>query len=367
MIKIATVFSGIGSVEFALKRLNIDHEIVFACDNGNVLIEYDKNKEFDKVCSLKSTKEKQKYVEDLYNKQTNKHNFVKDSYLANYKLDEKSFYRDIILLDGKPYKGKVDLLVGGSPCQSFSIVGCQKGFNDRRGNLFFEFTRLVDEIQPEVFIYENVHGVLNNSHKQTWEIMKEEFSRLNYSIYPNILNAKDYGIPQNRRRLFVVGFKNKKVKFEMLPPKQLNFVMQDFLIESSDFGGMTYDSAGNIVFSKNGGVIDKQYFLSKLVGIYVMKSGTKNWSQKPETDLKIARTLLSTMGNHHRAGVDNYVTVNGKLRALSERECHRLMGFTDDYKIVVSKAQAYKQAGNSIVVDVMMNVLKSILNTGVIK
>ena len=97
-----------------------------------------------------------------------------------------------------------------------------------------------------------------------------------------------------------------------------------------------------------------------------MKSGTKTFCQKPEIDLKVARTLLKTMGNHHRAGVDNYVSIDGKnrqgsVRMLTEREAHRLMGFTDDYNIVVSVAQAYKQAGNSIVVDVLMEIVKQIM------
>jgi DNA (cytosine-5)-methyltransferase 1 len=85
------------------------------------------------------------------------------------------------------------------------------------------------------------------------------------------------------------------------------------------------------------------------------------------TDLHIARTLLKTMGNRHRASVDNYITVGKNLRMLTEREAHRLMGFTDDYKIVVSRAQAYKQAGNSIVVDVMMELVKSIFHSFNIK
>ena len=367
MIRIATVFSGIGAAEFALKRLNIEHNIIFACDNGNVVFDYDKEIEFQKVSSLSTVKEKHDYVEQLYARNSRKHNFVKDSYLANYKCNAQSFYQDVILLDGTPYHNKVDLFIGGSPCQSFSTVGCQQGFKDRRGNLFFEFTRLVKEIQPKVFIYENVHGVLNNSNKMTWEIMTREFDNLGYSYSYFVLNAKDYGIPQNRRRLFVVGFKNKKYKIEKPIKKELKLTMQDFLVESTEFGGMTFDFNGDIVFSKKSGVIGPEYFLSQCVSSYVMKTGTKNWISKPETDLPIARTLLSTMGNHHRAAVDNYVTINGKLRSLSEREAHRLMGFTDDYRIVVSKAQGYKQAGNSIVVDVMMSLIQAIIKTGVFK
>ncbi len=367
MIKVGTVFSGIGAAEFALKRLNVKHKIVFACDNGNIIFPYDKEREYQQVRNLKTIKEKKEYVDNLYSKNSSRHNFVRDSFLANYDCKLDDFFQDVILFDGTPFRDKIDLFIGGSPCQSFSIVGSQKGFNDRRGNLFFEFTRLVEEIQPTVFIYENVHGVLNNSNKETWKIMEEEFNRLKYRFFPTVLNAKDYGIPQNRRRLFVVGFKDNSIDYKIRDPQNLKYSMQDFLIEACDYGGMTYDKNGSVVFSGKGGTIDPNYFLSKLVNVYVMKSGTKNWSQSPKTDLPIARPLLSTMGNHHRAGVDNYVTVNGKLRALSERECHRLMGFTDEYKIVVSKAQAYKQAGNSIVVDVLITIIKSIFDTGVFK
>ena len=168
----------------------------------------------------------------------------------------------------------------------------------------------------------------------------------------------------------MVGFK-KDVDFEMPPQiKELNFIMKDFCINNCEEGGMTFNDTGDIVFNGKPGVVDEKYTLSPLLYNYVMKSGTKTWSQKVEINLDVARTLLKTMGNRHRAGVDNYVSFDGtedlgSVRMLTEREAHRLMGFTDDYMIVVSRAQAYKQAGNSIVVDVLMEVLKSIINTGV--
>lgn len=367
MIRIATVFSGIGAAEFALKRLGYEHEIVFACDNGDVCIDYDKDTEIATIRKMKSVKEKKEHIDSLYKSKTRRNNFVKESYLANYKCDESKFYRDVNLIDGNDYKGKVDLFVGGSPCQSFSQVGFKGGFQDKRGNLFFEFTRLVEEIKPKVFIYENVRRVFEN--KEIWKIMEEEFKKLGYEIEAKVINATECGIPQNRRRLFCIGIKKELnikpvIKLPELKEEANGLTMQDFLIESTDYKGFTSNSEGKLTFSKKPGVIDSKYYLTPKVKAYVLKSGTKNWYQKPVTDLKIARTLLSTMGNHHRAGVDNYVTINGELRSLSERECHRLMGFTDDYKIVVSKGQAYKQAGNSIVVDVMMNLIKSIKETG---
>ena len=366
----ATVFSGIGAIEFAFKRLNIPHEIVFACDNGEREVEYDIEKTRERVFSLENANEKKQFVDKLYGSLTHSKNYVQQSYLANYKCPEDRYYQDIILLDGRDYRGKVDLLVGGSPCQSFSSVGFQAGLEDARGTLFYEYARLIKEIEPKVFIYENVRNLINHDGGNTWKVIKGIFDSLGYHYKFAVLNAADYGIPQTRRRLFVIGFKDD-VDFEFPPrPKTLKRTMKDFTINSTEFGGMTFDKDGEILLSHIPGMPDKKYILSPKLYNYVMKTGTKTWSQKVKINLDVARTLLKTMGNRHRAGVDNYVSFDGtenlgSVRMLTEREAHRLMGFTDDYKIVVSRAQAYKQAGNSIVVDVLMEIVKCILKTRV--
>jgi len=369
-IRVATVFSGIGGIEFALRRLNINHEIVFACDNGEREIDFNIEEEKNNVFNLKSIEEKHKYVEELYKSKTNKKNFVKDSYLANYNINPTRFFQDIILLDGRDFKGQVDLFVGGSPCQSFSSVGYQGGLEDARGTLFYEYARLVSEIQPNVFIFENVRNLLNHDNGKTWQVIKGIFDSLGYYYEFSVLNAADYGIPQNRRRLFVVGFK-KHVDFVMPPPiKELKYEMKDFLETSCRYGEFTYKKDGSLRIGNIGSSVDDKYTLTPLLYKYVMNGGTKTFYQKPEINRPIARTLLKTMGNRHRAGIDNYVSIGGStkvgdVRMLTEREAHRLMGFTDDYKIVVSRGQAYKQAGNSIVVDVLMSLLKEIIKTNI--
>lgn len=366
-LSVATVFSGIGAFEFALKRLGLDYSIVFACDNGerdNIPIDYEK--EMRHIKQLDTVKEKHDYVDYLYSRLTRKHNFVEDSYLANYPCPKDRFYQDICLLDGTDFNGKVDILVGGSPCQSFSSVGFQHGLEDARGTLFYEFARLIDEIQPSVFIYENVRNLITHDGGKTWSIIMGVFESLGYSINYKILNASDFGIPQTRRRLFVIGYKNG-IKHNFPKSCQLLYKMEDFMIDNCDYGHFLHDKKGNLIVEKVNGRVDDSYYLTPLLYNYVMKSGTKEWYQKPEINLDIARTLLKTMGNRHRAGVDNYYSNDGsvelgRVRMLTEREAHRLMGFTDDYQIVVSKAQAYKQAGNSIVVDVLMKLIKEIVN-----
>lgn len=377
MIRLATLFSGIGSVEQALERANISHKIIFACDNGDINIEYNHELEFNKIKNMTSKLEKKKYVDKLYASKSKKQNYVKMTYLANYgdKILEDDFHLDINLLDGTDYKNQVDLLVGGSPCQSFSSVGFKGGLEDARGTLFYEYARIIKEVNPKVFIYENVRGLTTHDHGKTWKIIKGIFNSLNYTITePKILNAADYGIPQNRRRVFVVGIRNDvKVnkQFQYPDPIELKYSMKQFLESRCEFGNFRYDKEGNLEIKKSNfdaTRIDDKYVLSDLVRKYVLTPGTKTFKTSIKYDLDIARTILSTMGNRHRAGVDNYMTDKGgeeKLRMLTEREALRLMGYSDDFKIVVSRAQMYKQAGNSIVVDVMLAVLNEIIKTGV--
>ncbi len=364
MIKLATVFSGIGAVEWALKRLGKDHEIVFACDNGEIDLQVNEDEFREYIKSLPTKEAQKKAIDDLL-LTSRKANFVKQTYLANYNIPEDKFLHDVRFIDGTKYQD-VDLFVGGSPCQAFSIMGYQKGFEDTRGTLFYDYARLVSEMKPKVFIYENVQGMLNHDHGKTWATIKAVFESLNYELFIQVLDAKEYGIPQTRRRLFVVGFRKDLITkpFEFPKTKELKFTLQDFLVSAVKEGNFKSVN-GEIELTYEGEDIPSKYYLSELVEKHVMSGGTGNYYTKPEIDLTIARPLLCTMHKMHRAGVDNYVTYKGKIRKLMPRECLRLMGYDDTFKIVVSDLQTYRQAGNSIVVDVMMSVVKSIYETGV--
>lgn len=382
MIKLATLFSGIGAVEQALIRMNKDYEIVFACDNGEIEINFDVEEAKNEIFKLNDKKAKKEYVDKIYSSTTRKRNYVKESYLANYKINPDDFHLDVRLLDGRDYENQVDLLVGGSPCQSFSSIGFQSGLDDARGTLFYDYARIIQEVKPKVFIYENVRGLTTHDNGRTWAKIKDIFmNTLHYRITePQVLNASDYGIPQTRRRLFVVGIRddinvNDFVYPNPLGTSNLPFKVQDVLEDNCKFDPVNfnfyYDADGEITINKVPGEPDKKYTLTPKVRDYVLKEGTKSFKTSVKTDLPIARTLLKTMTQHHRSGVDNYITVgvdeNGKqmVRSLTERECLRLMGFPDSFRVVVSTQQMLRQAGNSIVVDVMMAVLKSIFETRV--
>lgn len=357
------------------------------------------------LAQIDSYQEKKRYVDNLY-KDKESQNKVKKSYMANYSLNESDFHWNVSFLDGKQYREEVDLFVGGSPCQSFSLVGKQRGLEDTRGTLFYEYARLVSEIRPKVFIYENVKALLSNDDGKTWETVTRVFTDLDYTWKHMVLNAKDFGIPQNRERVFVVGFRNDLIldeAFDFPKPIKLEKVMQDFLLENVsgryylprkgvDFvtseknltkkftqidgeiqlcqkKNQQFNWHGDFVFEEENKDKEKtmedleKYFLSEKVRKYVLASGTKNFYSRPETDLEIARPLLTTMHKMHRAGVDNYVTTDGRLRKLTPRECLRLMGFCDSFKIVVSDTAAYQQAGNSIVVDVLIHIMEKVLES----
>lgn len=403
-IKLATVFSGIGAVEHALDRMNIAHEIVFASDNGDIEIEVDEDKIKKEIIKMNSIEDKKNYVDALY-KQKRRKNFVEETYKANYQINNNNFFQDVRFIDGYDFRHEIDLLVGGSPCQSFSLVGRRGGFEDARGTLFYEFARLIDEVQPKVFIYENVKGVLSHDKGNTWKVMQNVFNELGYDWHYQILNSKNYGIPQNRERIFIVGFLRPEYgnKFEFPKPFDLKTKMIDFLesnvaekyylgtkgikfvtseknidkrytqingdVSLCQKSNQQFNWHGDFRFepvdSENGKEINEKYYLSDKLVDYVMSSGTKKFYSKPEIDLEIARPLLSSMTKMHRAGVDNYVTTKGKIRKLTPRECLRLMGFCDSFVIPVSDTQIYKQSGNSIVVDVLMHILESIIKTNV--
>ena len=366
-INIGSLFSGIGAPEQALKRLDLNHKIMFAGD-------------IDK--------------------------FVKQSYFANYDIDEENWHDDIKNFDSSSYKDQIDILTGGAPCQPFSQIGKRKGLMDTRGTLFHEFKRIVDETKPKLFIFENVKGILTHDNRRTWETIKSYFENMNYNIFYSVLDSKNYGIPQQRQRVFLLGFKNTERNFEFPGHIPLEHKMSDFLEDYTESkyymsekgvkfvtssrnrkkqytqingdialcqkSRQQYNWHGDFVFEdveakKNFDEyifdvrdVEEKYYLSENVKNFVLKEGSKNFKVNPVTDQDIAFPLLQSMHKMHRAGIDNYVTHMGKIRKLTPRECLRLMGFGDDFKIEVSDTQMYRQAGNSIVVNVLIALFKQI-------
>ena len=266
--------------------------------------------------------------------------------VQTYKMNFKNeiIFDDINNIDFNTIPS-ADVVIGGFPCQPFSMMGSELGFEDTRGTVFFTVANLIKQMinrgeKPKVVVLENVRRLLTHDGGNTFKVIKHVLEHeLGYKVFYKILNSSDYGVPQTRNRIFIVCFDEKVIDFNFPKKVELKSTMQDLLERN----------------------VDEKYFLSDRLLKTILLNGTGNYKAKSEIDLKIARPLCSTMHKMHRACQDNYVTDNGKVRRLTPREAARLQGFPDDFVIPVSDTQAYRQFGNAVTVNVAESVAKSIL------
>ncbi len=197
LLNLATLFSGIGAPEQGADRVYDSVNTVFAC-------------EFDK--------------------------FARQSYESNYNIDSKHFHKDVNDLDATPYHGEVDILVGGSPCQDFSIAGKGEGFDGLRGSLTGEFVRVISEVMPPVFIFENVPGILRAEFKNGLKAFIQELRDIGYHLHIEMANTKGHGVPQSRNRYWIVGFLDGDAykNFEFAPTISLEKRLKDVLEDNVD-------------------------------------------------------------------------------------------------------------------------------------
>lgn len=351
MIKVGTDFSGIGSPEAALKRLGIPHHNVFACDID-------------------------KYAEKSFLELNKPNKFYKDITTRNYKEVPQ-----------------LDLYVAGFPCQSFSMAGQRKGFNETRGTLFFNVAEFIKVNQPECFILENVKGLLSHDSGKTYQTITDVLTNgggtlngqmgmdtiedgLGYHVYTQVLNTKDYGIPQNRERIFIVGFKhwrtfNFPVKLPLLN-KLKDILEQDVNVKyylSQKMINRCLNYERSLPFTD----INKKEIFNCITANYAKQSSDCEYIIAHSLYPRSSKTNKGGTGHLSKQDGTTYCLDTGnnqaiekdkKIRRLTPLECWRLQGFTDEefYKAkeVNSDTQLYKQAGNSITVNVMVEILKKI-------
>lgn len=253
-----------------------------------------------------------------------------------------------------------EVLLAGFPCQPFSMMGAQLGFDDHRGTLFFTIETILRQHEPNIIVLENVKNLETHNKGETYKKMKYILEdELGYKVFSSILNTADYGIPQTRRRLFIVGFKKRFYQDNVIdfkfPPDTMPLTV----------------TVQNILDVE----VEPKRFLSEKVLKTVLSTGTKNYVAKPEIDLAIARPLCATMHKMHRASQDNYYTDSANrakfqdtdqrpisnVRMLTPNECRKLQGFPSDWIQVVSDLQAYRQFGNAVTVDVAYYVAQQIV------
>ncbi|MBA3927532.1 DNA cytosine methyltransferase [Listeria rustica] len=277
-------------------------------------------------------------------------NEIDEKASITYKQNFKSHLevKDIAKVDTQMLPN-FDVLLAGFPCQAFSIAGYRKGFEDERGNLFFEVDRIIKDKQPPVVFLENVKNLVSHDNGNTFRVIKEALEAHGYHVKHSVLNAKEYGnIPQNRERIYIVGFLDKEAykNFNFPDPVELKKKLSDVIDFAKKVDDKYYYSA------------DKYSFYDLLEESVVSQSSIYQWRRQYVRENKsgVCPTLTANMGT----GGHNVPLIlsNHGIRKLTPRECFNLMGYPKNYKLPdVAQSHLYKQAGNSVVVPVIKQVM----------
>jgi len=317
MTTVGSDFSGVGAFNQALKRLGIEYDEIFACDM------------------------------DKYARQTFIHNYGEPKYYPT-----NVYEREI------PTES-LDIYMTSPPCQAFSLAGKRLGKNDKRGILFFNSLEFIEKNKPRFFIFENVKGLLSDDGGKTFSewvnflggksvngspVLFPYADSVSYHLYWKVLNAKHHGVPQNRERVFLIGIRDDKDNNFSFPTEEhLTKRLKDVL-ESE---------------------VDEKYYIDNLSNIRRLSETLEKYELPNDI-----RMIDSYNKSIHEDSICISTRVNASscthlwdtklIRRLTPRECFRLMDFPDTFTWLVSDSQAYKQAGNSIVVNVLYKILKNL-------
>jgi len=236
-----------------------------------------------------------------------------------------------------------DILLAGFPCQPFSNAGLKKGFNDTRGTLFFDIAQIAKYHKPQVLFLENVKGFRNHDKGNTFKVVKETLEELGYRVFAEVLNARDFGVPQNRERIYIIAFLDHSIEFEFPKPLNKNIKLGDILEKN--------------VHEKYT-ISDKLWEGHQRRKLAHKKKGNGFGYSIFNENSQYTSTISA---RYYKDGSEILIEQKGKNpRKLSPREAGRLQGFPDNFKIVVSDTQAYKQFGNSVAVPVITELAKEI-------
>lgn len=301
MIKIVDLFAGIGGIRLGFEQAFNNVDCVFSSEI------------------------------DKYAIQTYKTNF-KDEFV----------FGDITQIDEKLVPDH-DILLAGFPCQPFSQAGLKKGFSDTRGTLFFDIERILLEKKPKAFLLENVKQLKGHDKGNTLKVILEHLEKVGYKVFYDVLRAKDFGIPQNRERIYIVGFLDGKVNFEFPKPLNIETKVGDILEEKVD---------------------DKYTISDKLwAGHQRRKENNKRNGKGFGYGLFGADSIYTNTisARYYKDGSEILIQQTGKNpRKLTPKEASRLQGFPEEFKIPVSDTQAYKQFGNTVCVPVIKAIAEEI-------
>tara|TARA_R110002110_G_scaffold55736_1_gene158933 strand:+ start:1771 stop:2910 length:1140 start_codon:yes stop_codon:yes gene_type:complete len=373
MIKTGSDFSGVGAFDQALRRLNINYKTIFACD-------------WDK--------------------------YARQTYIENY--GEPDYFPENVYDRKIPYE-PLDIYMTSPPCQAFSLAGNRKGEDDKRGVLFYNSHEFIKINKPRYFIFENVKGLLSDDKGRTFQrwldylgksingnpILFPHPESVNYHIYFKVLNSKDFGVPQNRERVFIIGIRDDKDNYFRFPKEEhLKLKLKDILESEVDDKYYLSESAVNSIINNkdniqkskvNPSIANALQSPGNACGVYKggsghltkedgtsycvdtgnsqaveikenLKDGTalhnlyNGFNEDIRTFENFAPTIRTAKGGGHIPSV----YTNSKIRRLTPTECFRLQDFPESFKWTCSDSQAYKQAGNSITVGVLAKIVEKL-------
>lgn len=289
--------------------------------------------------------------------------YAQKTYSENFK-DDFSIAGDITQIDAKDIPD-FDICLAGFPCQAFSLAGARKGFDDDykgmcRGTLFLDVARICEEHKPKVIFCENVKGLVIHDKGRTFKIITKTFEDLGYKVFYKILNSKDYGVPQNRERIYIVAFRNDihSDNFTFPEPTDTNKVLSDIIEEQE---------------------VSVKYYLSTVYLDTLRKHKARHAAKGNGFGYEIrdlhgiaGAIVCGGMGRERNLIIDNRLTnfvpvtkIKGEvnregIRKMTPREWARLQGFPDNYKLALADVHLYKQFGNSVTVPVITAIAKQI-------
>ena len=314
--------------------------------------------------------------------------YARSSYQAIHNTEGEIDFKDITEVTDEEFRelrGKVDIICGGFPCQAFSIAGNQLGFEDARGTLFYEIARAAEQIKPRYLFLENVRNLLSHDKGKTFERMLKILDELGYDAEWQVLNSKNFGVPQNRERVFIIGHLRGERTSRVFPirgeNKEFNFEPKIKVLGNTKTPNGSSIGTRSIVHDPNGivGALtatdykeSKQIAIQDRHGVLVREATKQGYAVADVGDSinfshpnsktrrgRVGKNIANTLLTSDEQGV---VLSDYKIRKLTPRECWRLQGFPDwafdKAQEVNSNSQLYKQAGNSVTVNVIEEIAK---------
>lgn len=275
---------------------------------------------------------------------------------------------DIRCIKDGDFPDDIDGIIGGPPCQSWSEAGAQRGIDDSRGQLFYDYIRVLKSKQPKFFLAENVSGMLSQRHSSAVNRFIELFENCGYDVTINLVNAADYGVPQDRRRVFYIGFrKDLDIKFVFpkptTPDKKQKLTLKQVI---GDLDGKAVPALPNNKTNGKLEIPNNEYYVGAYSTIYMSRNRVRAWNEQAFTVQASGRQCQL----HPQAPKMLFVEKNKRIfvpgkenlyRRLTVRECARIQGFPDDFEFIYSKVDdGYKMIGNAVPINLSYIIAKQI-------